>query len=435
MKYYISLLLSILIFTFAGCSKDLSTSPPNEAVQGGLSLKIDKTSSPKNVMKVIAYLNRADYDTYTGELNLLSDTSADISFKSIPVGTWHLKVDALDSDGVIVYSGETEVDVNAGITTQVNLTLMPTELGTGSIEITVNWGQTIKHWVDYKNNPVFNANQIPYFTYYVAQAQVMYDNGIYKMWFMNLYDNGHADISYAESNDGISWHLGSNGPVLTSGSPGTWDDYTVAMGYVLKVNGIYRLYYIGTRDSHTGNRQIGLATSTDGIHWEKYNDPIIQSDNINQYFMDVHGVIKYNGNYFMYYDASPQNNYTNFNINMATSTDGIHWKKYGNNPILTKDRAWESDGVSYCSVVKDSAGFKMSYGNVPYSAVGMAYSEDGIHWTKDASNPVFNLSDVSQNWCSEICYPYLFLNGNTLRIYYSGKGSDGMYHLGFAEWQ
>ncbi len=433
MKYYISSLLFILIFTFAGCSKDLSTSPHSENVQGGLSLKIDKISSPKNVIKVIAYLSRADFDTFAGELNLLSDTNADISFKSVPVGTWHLKVDALDSDSVVFYSGETNVDVNAGITTQVNLTLMPTGLGTGDIEIAVNWGQTIKHWVDYKNNPVFNVSDIPYFTYSVSQAQVMYDNGTYKMWFMNLYDSGRGDISYAESKDGISWQLGSQSPVLTAGSPGAWDDYSVGMGYVLKDNGLYKIYYSGTQDSHYGPIQIGLATSNDGIHWEKYSGPVLTSDN-NQYFLAVQNVTKINNVYYMYYSASRINDYK-FNINLATSADGINWTKYSDNPILSPTLDWESGSISYASLVKSDNGYKMSYTSKAQNGIGLAYSSDGIHWVKDSANPIFKLSDVSNGWCSKISYPFSVMAGNEYRIYYSGNGSDGQYHLGFAEWQ
>jgi hypothetical protein len=67
----------------------------------------------------------------------ISDSSASGSFDDVPVGRWHLRVDALDSAGVIRYSGETGVDVFSGVTSTVSLQLMPT---TGRIEIVVTWG-------------------------------------------------------------------------------------------------------------------------------------------------------------------------------------------------------------------------------------------------------------------------------------------------------
>ena len=428
------LALSILIAVFLiGCSNQLLTEPNKTSPEkGNVSLNFDKAAAPKEVITIKAYLTRANFDTLSGSLNLLSETSADILFSDIAVGNWHLKVDAINSDSIIIYTGETDVSVNAGIVTQVNLTLNPTGKGTGSIYIAVNWGQNLSSWFDYQYNPIFSTDNIPYYLLAVDQAQVMYDEGKFKMWFINLYNNGRGDVSYAESNNGFSWHLASNTPVLKAGDYGSWDDNSVSTGYVLKDNGIYKFYYIGTREPHTGMRQIGLATSTDGIHWQKYSEPVLKSDS-EQYYIGVHSVIKIDGIYYMYYDASPEYDYS-FNINLATSTDGIHWNKYGNNPILTPTKAWENGSVRYATVVKDSSGYQMIYSNGSsddlHSAFGKAYSSDGINWTKDSRNPIFTVNDVANHWCTKISYPYFIKIGNEYRIYYSGAGPDNLYRLG-----
>ncbi len=39
----------------------------------------------------------------------------------IDAGTWHLKVDAEDDSGLVLYTGETDVQVFAGFTSQVYL--------------------------------------------------------------------------------------------------------------------------------------------------------------------------------------------------------------------------------------------------------------------------------------------------------------------------
>ena len=46
---------------------------------------------------------------------------------------------------------------------------------------------------------------------------------------------------------------------------------------VLYINNKYYLWYSGSRVSWGDTRQIGLATSDDGIHWNKYDDPTTTS--------------------------------------------------------------------------------------------------------------------------------------------------------------
>ena len=136
----------------------------------------------------------------------------------------------------------------------------------------------------------------------------------------------------------------------------------------------------------------------------------------------------------MYYDASPENDYT-FTINLATSSDGINWTKYIGNPIITPNQTWENGSIGYATIVKDNNVFKLTYSNGVQNGVGMAYSNDGIHWTKDSGNPVFKLSDVTNGWCTKVSYPFSVLIGNDYRIFYSGYGKDSQFHLGVAFWR
>ncbi len=428
-------IVPFLIFSFSlilnSCSSDIPIAP-EDSQQGSISLNIDRIHKPANVVSVKASLTRENFDTLSGTLSLQSDTTADITFNDIAAGGWHLKVEAADEQNTVVYTGEADVNILAGITTDVYLTLEPTGAGFGNIYIYVNWGVPANtNWVDYGNNPIFRVNQIPYFTLGVSQAQIMYDENKYKMWFMNLYYSGYGDISYAESPDGISWHLASSNPVLTAGAPGTWDSYTVGMGYVYKEDGIYRLYYIGTSDHPMyGMRQIGLATSTDGINWTKYPDPVLLA-NYSEYFMGVHGMVKKDGTYYMYYDSAPANNYE-FVINLATSTDGINWTRYSSNPVLVPNQYWEGNSILYPSIIEVNNSLKMVYGNGVHSAVGMAYSSDGINWTKDQGNPFFTTSDVHNGWTYKVSYPFCVKLNDQYRLYYTGTDYNNVLQLGVA---
>jgi hypothetical protein len=116
-------------------------------------LQIDKENAPSNVVEVIAYLTRENYDSLSSSLNLLSESSADIIFQNIAVGEWHLIVEALNENKTVVYRGETDVEILEGITIQVNLVLSPTGQGTGNIYLHVIWG-TEDTWIDF-GNPLF----------------------------------------------------------------------------------------------------------------------------------------------------------------------------------------------------------------------------------------------------------------------------------------
>ncbi len=151
MKRTVLFFTVISIILLSSCTSNLPVSPNNGNQQGGISLNIDRAHKPANVVSVTAYLTRADYDSLSGTLNLLSDTTADITFNDIAAGGWHLKVDAADENDVVVYTGESDVQILAGITTQFNLTLVPTGNGTGNIHITVNWGVPPNtDWTDYE---------------------------------------------------------------------------------------------------------------------------------------------------------------------------------------------------------------------------------------------------------------------------------------------
>ncbi len=132
--------LPLFLFGFLSCNINDSITPPSNSEKGNLQLQIDKVNAPENVVLVESFLTREGFDTVLGQLNLLSDSTAEILMEEIHAGEWHLKVDAKDSAGVVLYTGETGVKILAGFTTQVYLVLEPTGEGVGNVYIWVTWG-------------------------------------------------------------------------------------------------------------------------------------------------------------------------------------------------------------------------------------------------------------------------------------------------------
>ncbi|HEY9167371.1 MAG TPA: hypothetical protein VIS48_14545 [Candidatus Kryptonia bacterium] len=418
------LLLAISSVLLFGCTK---TSPvsPNINNLGGITFELDKSTAPQEVAAVAAYLSRSGFDTLSSVLNLLSDSTAGITMENIPTGKWHLTVEAMNSSGMTVYSGETDVDVEAGVTTQVNLTLMPS---TGIINITVNWGTGLS-FADYGSNPVFTASQNPASPLGVAEAKVIVSDGIYRMWYLATFYPRLPSIWYAISSDGISWTNQTSSPVLNTDDSTSWDcGYYIACGGVIKDGSTFKMYYNAIQSPY-GKSSTGLATSSDGITWEKYATPVLTGDSAH-YHIGTISVVKSGSTYFLYYNSSPVNNYNSWTINAATSTDGVHWTSYSGNPILAPTFSWEGGGVTYPSVIIDGGQFVMLYESTDRTNYGLAYSSNGLNWTKRSGDPVFSTAQTKQSWI-QIDYPCLVSTGSGYRVYYTGVDASDHLNISF----
>lgn len=411
-KVFVNLAV-VLILPLMGCSRESPiNSPITETSSGKVLLKIDRENAPSSVTTVTANLTRQGYDTLTGTLNLLSSTSADITFQSVPVGLWHLRVEAKNDSNVVLYAGETDVLVQENFTTQVSLTLVSTGSGTGSIYLIVNWGTNASTWVDHINNPILTGNNSVYEFGGVRHPKIIFDGQIYKMWFTSLSNSGVGYVSYATSQDAINWIRGSNLPVLFPGNSGSWDSHAVTPGVVIKEGNIFKMYYTGVQ-SNFGPGHVGLATSIDGINWTKSPSPVLFGTSGWEYRIAITDIIKVESTYYMFYSG-------NGKIGLAISTNGLNWTRSSMNPILSPTQTWEGTGVLYATVIKDGSLFKMVYVNSASTGFGSATSIDLINWTKEPTNPIFRLQNISGNWTTQIAYPYWRKFGTEYRIYYTG---------------
>jgi predicted GH43/DUF377 family glycosyl hydrolase len=416
----------ILAFIHSSCQERLDKNPAQQSVSlnGKVSLAFEKSQISEAVTKIRAVLKR-NSDSLISTLNTTDSGSAEIGFTNVPVGTWKLKIDAMNTDNIILFTGSVDVTVLENLVTNVNLVLQQVSAGVGSVKITVAWAQN-GSWYDFSSNPILFPQATQYDGRGIGYPFVMYDDSLYKMWYLNIQSSVNSkgaisSIGYATSKDGLTWNHYSQEPVLIP-SQGTWDSFIIGHGTILKDNAGYKLYYCGYNDNNNIRYSIGLATSTDGIHWEKKTDPVLNGTNGWDYSIGVKGVLKVNNKYYMYYGSSPASG-----IGLATSTDGITWTRYASNPILNPTELWEDGGIGYASVIYDEGKFKMAYVNNGYSSsFGFATSEDGIHWTKDAANPIFNKEKTKNLWAGNVGYPSLTKVGNKLMIYYTGMNSGGL---------
>jgi predicted GH43/DUF377 family glycosyl hydrolase len=268
---------------------------------------------------------------------------------------------------------------------------------------------------------------------------VIFDNGLYKMWYVG-YEGVHYgkySIGYAVSEDGINWCPYERNPVLRPGNPGSFDDGFIWGGTVLKLNDEYRMYY-GAYSNSRGKWSIGFAGSQDGIHWRKIPEALIPAGPPGSWDQDGPNapcvMRDSSGQYWMWYSGNSQPTTA---IGLATSLDGIAWSKYAGNPIMVSDPKdkWESFLVTDSRIVKVNLTYHMFYHGAPgpYGyQIGYASSTDGIHWTRYPNNPVLTLGapwawdgySLSQHWV-------LWKDG-VFKMWYGARDYGNVFQIGYA---
>jgi hypothetical protein len=105
---------------------------------------------------------------------------------------------------------------------------------------------------------------------------VLYDpsSGLYFMYFSGVDTTWRVRIGGAVSNDGVIWAKFPSNPVIVPG--GGWESYAVATPTVIKRDSLFEIWYCGASvsdlltDGDIDTLWVGYATSTDGINWIKY---------------------------------------------------------------------------------------------------------------------------------------------------------------------
>ena len=151
--------------------------------------------------------------------------------------------------------------------------------------------------------------------------------------------------------------------------------------------------------------------------------------------------------YQMWYTSSDSDQFGNFGIGYAISSDGTNWETHPNNPLFESDLdAWDADSVAGQVIVWDPIekeyvmayqGFTLGTGEIDWDTfetdngtwgLGIATSKDGISWTKSAQNPVINFTedfDVFAGAQISPCWPLtITINRRGFRGYIAASRND-----------
>lgn len=236
-------------------------------------------------------------------------------------------------------------------------------------------------------------------------------------------------------------------PILELGKLGTFDEFgTYPVSVIENKNDVIAYYGGWTRcESVPFTVAIGIAKSKDGGKtFQKLGDGPLLSSNVNDpYVISGPKVRIYNGTWYLWYVAATEWLENNgkpeavYKIRIATSNDGINWKRNSRNIIENKIEENE------CQASPDVFFYKNKYhmffcykysldfrNNSRGYRIGYACSENLIDWERLDDLAGIDLSETG--WDNQsIAYPHIFeLDGEVYMLYLGNH--VGKYGFGLA---
>jgi sucrose-6-phosphate hydrolase SacC (GH32 family) len=254
--------------------------------------------------------------------------------------------------------------------------------------------------------------------------------------YLNLYSeyDGHTwHTALARSADGVHWD--KRGRVL---SPSGWEGTAMAENGSAMVAGDQILYWYEAGDPF----RIALARSKDGVSWSKLGAPVLDVGPLGSF--DESGVAdpyvtQIAGEFYLFYLG--QDRARRQRLGVARSSDGVHWEKLRSNPILELGAAgaFDENGLGEPAVWSSGGSYWMLYTGRDRGErrrIGLARSNDGVHWNREMG---FKPIAGDQPWNREVmCDPSVLVEGNEVRVWFGGgdvprpdQGLHGQIGLGF----
>jgi hypothetical protein len=223
-------------------------------------------------------------------------------------------------------------------------------------------------WTKQGAQPVLTTKEVAYAGIaMLASSALVQDDGTWVLYFYT-WESAKPPVT---GGIGRATAAAPTGPwrpdpalVLTHGPAGAWDENQVLAPHVLRTDQGYLMYYSGI--DRSGAQMIGMARSNDGVSWTKYDDPattdarFAQSDPVLQpgpadawdgRFVHQPRVAQTADGWVMIYRGVPKLGTNKMALGAATSTDGVHWVRSPQNPLLTPKAVPKAEAFWFTSMV------------------------------------------------------------------------------------
>jgi predicted GH43/DUF377 family glycosyl hydrolase len=249
----------------------------------------------------------------------------------------------------------------------------------------------------------------------------------FRIYFSTRDEQNRASIGFVEidlKKPGEILAL-SNERVLTFGPRGEFDDSGVSAGDLVRVGERLLLYYVGWNLGVTVpfRNSIGLATSTDGVKFERWSRaPVLDRSETDPFSLSYPAVLGTADGFLMWYGSTLAWGESGADmthvIKLARSNDGYDWSTTGD--VCVGIEKPDETAFSRPTVLKDER-YRMwySFRGASYR-IGYAESQDGIRWTR--MDDAAGLLPSGDGWDSEsVEYPSVFVHAGRTYLLYNGN--------------
>ncbi len=243
----------------------------------------------------------------------------------------------------------------------------------------------------------------------------------YHLYFRGQ-QSGHDRIGIArrpvERFDGVTWEIRDD-PVIDVGAEGSPDELHALDPATVLVDGTIFLYYSAV--SPTCSRSVCLATSRDGIAFEKYpRNPVLIGGGPE--------IVYRKGTFYLYYWKKRPGR-RGFQIHLSISKDGFSFREAEQAPVLPAGKygEWDSHTVETPRIFFESGLYYMVYcGSDRYddypAAAGLAVSHDLVEWKKYPGNPIFTRGPAGSWDEGALWFTTVERIGGRYYLWYEGYG-------------
>ncbi len=255
--------------------------------------------------------------------------------------------------------------------------VLGTTLFSGSLNAQVRWTKAV-------SNPVMVHAPSFFEALAIGQPALLEEDGVLRLWFAAGGLDHRGRILTARSTDGgLTWHRDNGGwPALDVGPAEAWDSFWLDTPEVVHDDAGYKLYYYGSTSSEAEGASIGLATSADGLHFVRWGtEPVLRpgpEGSWDERWVESPAVLwlAEKGLYLMWYTGVDAS--WRVRVGLATSPDGVAWTKHPDNPVLDlgESGSWEDLWAGVPGVIRWEGGFLMVYSGVSAADLADGAADD-----------------------------------------------------------
>jgi predicted GH43/DUF377 family glycosyl hydrolase len=222
-------------------------------------------------------------------------------------------------------------------------------------------------------------------------------------------------------------------PLLEPGPEGSWDSVDTLNPSVVRFQNRYLNLYSGF-DGKTWST--GLATSSDGLVWRKHpNNPLLrpEQDWEEDYIAANGSTVVRGADLLHWYQAGPRNQ---TRIGFAHSADGMTWERWSAAVLdYGPVGSWDEAGLGDPYAIACGEWIYLYYlgqNRRGVQRLGLARSRDGVHWQKSHLNPLLEPGGAGEFDERGLGEPAVFFADGSFWMIYVGRDAGEQRRLGWA---